>query len=553
MRDWLDLLRRQYNYRLGERFHWYERNRCDINACPLICHIPELKDNPDFYSQKRDLVTSKVLFPEYGDIPSQVLQNCIERVKKTFDRWLKGDSNGKKSGKPRFKGIGRYRSFTFPQIKQDCIADKFIKLPSFGDVKLIQHRPLPDGFQIKTASIVLKSDGWYVVLSLQDTTVPVLSPDAPEMENTIGIDLGLKSFLTDDSGEEVAISRHYRRAEKRLKRLQRGLSRKKKGSNRRKKAIQRVSKAHLKVSNQRKDFHYKTAQKLLHRGKHVAHEKLNIKGLARTRLAKSINDAGWNQFLQILSIKAENGVRGEFPTSESGTPQGDVISPLLANIVLHGLENVGHELRYKKIGGGNIDTIKGFRYADDVVFILKPGDDPEFLRTYIDNFLVTRGLKVKEVKTKVLHSTDGFDFFGWDFKVKPNGKFISTPSQKATSSVKAKVKEVMKDSRFTLEQRIDKCGSIVRGWRNCHRFCDMSQHDLWATAYWTWKFIRKQGRIQPLPNQSGYSQSISFCQLVSLQIQQRVEGENTRLRHYLARQSYSKSGNEYRFDCYLRW
>ena len=319
--NWLDLLRRQYNYRLGEWFNWYEQNRCDINACPLICHLPELKDNPDFYSQKRDLVNSKVLFPEYADIHSQVLQNCIARVKKTFDRWLKGDINGKKSGKPRFKGVGRYRSFTFPQVKQDCIQGKFIKLPSFGNIKLIQHRPLPDGFKIKTATIIQKVDGWYVILSLEDASVPVLSPDAPLMENTIGIDMGLKSFLTDDSGEEVAIPQHYRKAEKRLKRLQRGLSRKKKGSTRRKKAIQRVSKAHLKVSNQRKDFHYKTAQKLLQQGKHVAHEKLNIKGLARTRMAKSVNDAGWNQFLQILSIKAEKTGLMAIAVNPNGTSQ----------------------------------------------------------------------------------------------------------------------------------------------------------------------------------------------------------------------------------------
>jgi RNA-directed DNA polymerase len=193
------------------------------------------------------------------------------------------------------------------------------------------------------------------------------------------------------------------------------------------------------------------------------------------------------------AIKA--GVRGEFSSSESGTPQGGVISPLLANIVLHGLENVGHELRYKTIGTkGQVAALNGFRYADDVVFVLKPEDDAERLRENIDNFLEIRGLKVKEAKTKVVHSTDGFDFLGWNFIVRPNGKFISTPSQKATKSIKAKVKEVMKDSRFTLQQRIDKCGSVVRGWRNYNRFCDMSQHNLWAIAHWTWKFIRKQGR-----------------------------------------------------------
>jgi putative transposase len=321
MEDWLERLRRQYNYRLAERFNWWEQNRCDVNACPLLCYLPELKDQPDFYSQKRDLVNSKALFPEYGAIHSQVLQNCVERVKKTFERWLKGDSNGHRSGKPRFQGQGRYRSFTLPQIKPDCGDGKFVTLPKLGKVKLIQHRPLPDGFKIKTATVTHKADGWYVTLSLEDASIPVFSPDDPVMENTIGIDVGLKSFLVDDSAKEVVIPQPYRKSEKRLKRLQRSLSRKQKGSNRRKKAIKRVSRAHLKVANQRKDFHYKTAKKLLSQGKHVAHEKLNIKGLAKSRLAKSISDAGWGQFLAILSIKAERAGLMTVAVNPSGTSQ----------------------------------------------------------------------------------------------------------------------------------------------------------------------------------------------------------------------------------------
>jgi putative transposase len=321
MGEWLELLRKQYNYRLGERFSWYEQNRCDLNACPLICYLPELKENPDFYSQKRDLVNSKKLFPESKKVQSQVLQDCVERVKKSFDRWLTGDKNGKKSGKPRFKGVGRYRSFTFPQMKQDCVNGNLITFPVLGAIKLILHRPIPDGFKIKTATITRKVDGWYVSLSLENTSVPVLSSDLPVMENTIGIDMGLKSFFTDDSGEEVEIPQHYRKAEKRLKRLQRSLSRKQKGSNRRKKAIKRVGKAHLKVSNTRKDFHYKTAKKLLSQGKHIAHEKLNIKGLAKSRLAKSVNDAGWGQFLDILKIKAENAGLSTIAVNPNGTSQ----------------------------------------------------------------------------------------------------------------------------------------------------------------------------------------------------------------------------------------
>jgi putative transposase len=321
MSEWLDLLRRQYNYRLGERFNWYEQNRCDIHACPLICYLPELKDQPDFYSQKRDLVNSKTLFPAYQSLHSQVLQNCVERVKTTFGRWLKGDANSKRSGKPRFKGVGRYRSFTFPQMKQDCINGKFIKLPSFGKVKLILHRPLPEGFKIKTATITCKADGWYVILSLEDSSVPEPMLDVPTMGNTIGIDVGLKSFLVTDAGEEVIIPQPYRKAEKHLKQLQRSLSRTKKGSVRRRKAVKRVARAHLKVANQRKDFHYKTAKKLLNQGKHVGHESLNIKGIARTRMAKSTHDAGWGQFISILSIKAERAGLMAIAVNPNGTTQ----------------------------------------------------------------------------------------------------------------------------------------------------------------------------------------------------------------------------------------
>jgi putative transposase len=320
--NWLELCRRQYNYRLAERFNWYEQNRCDINSCQLVCHLPELKERPDFYSQKRDLVNSKRLFPEFKDIPSHTLQDVVKRVEKTFERWVKGDCNGKRSGKPRFKGVGRYRSIAFPDpVKPEHIQGRFVQLPKLGKLKLILHRSIPSGFAIKTAAITKKPDGYYIILSLQDASVPELSPDLPTVENTIGIDMGLKSFLTDSNGEEVAIPQHYRKAEKRLQRLQRSLSRKKKGSNNRRKAVKRVAKQHLRVANSRKDFHYKTAKKLLGKGKNIGHEVLNIKGLAKTRMAKSVNDAGWGQFLQILSIKAVNAGLLAIAVNPNGTSQ----------------------------------------------------------------------------------------------------------------------------------------------------------------------------------------------------------------------------------------
>jgi group II intron reverse transcriptase/maturase len=197
------------------------------------------------------------------------------------------------------------------------------------------------------------------------------------------------------------------------------------------------------------------------------------------------------------AIKA--GVKGEYPSSKTGTPQAGIISPLLANLVLHGLEDIGYLIRYKCINRKSpkereIIALKGFRYADDIVYILKPEDDEIKLRQLIDKFLAERGLKVKEAKTKLVKSTDGFDFLGWNFKVKPNGKFISTPTSKAVKRIKAKVKECMKDSRYTLEQRILKCGQIVRGWRKYNRYCNMERHNLWFLHIWTYRFINKHNR-----------------------------------------------------------
>ncbi|WP_366930831.1 transposase [Microcoleus sp. bin38.metabat.b11b12b14.051] len=302
---WLSMLCAQYNYLLADRFNWYEQNRCPINVCPLVCHIPELRDNPDYYSQKKTLPSLKKTHPHYGEIYSQVLQDIVKRVKVTFDRFLKGDSNGKRSGRPRFKSRDRYRTFTYPQMKDGCLQGNLINLPMFGKVKIILHRPIPDGFKIKTASVTKKVDGYYLTLSLEDATVPTIKPDF-NPDSIIGIDVGLKEFLTTSENETVAIPQHYRQAQKRLKVIQKRVSRRKKGSNRRQKAVKQLGKQHKKVADKRKDFHFKTANNLLKKYDVVAVEDLNVNGLARTRLAKSVLDAGWSSFLSILTNKAEN-------------------------------------------------------------------------------------------------------------------------------------------------------------------------------------------------------------------------------------------------------
>ena len=316
----LEMLRCQYNYLLAQRFDWHEQNRCPLDRCPLICQIPELKEQPNYYSQKASLTQLKVDRPWYKEIHSQVLQEVPKKVEITFERWLKGDSNGKKSGRPRFKGVGQYKTFTYPQFKRHHFANNKITLSKIGEVKVIVHRPIPVGFDIKTVSVTKKADGYYVTLSLDDQTVPTIKPDF-NSDNIVGIDVGLIDFYVASDGSRINAPKHLRKAERKLKSAQRRISRRKKGSNRRKKAIKKLAIQHKKVADTRKDFHFKTARTLLDKYDVIAVEKLNIKGLVKTQLAKSINDAGWGQFMIILSNKAENAGLKVITVNPNGTSQ----------------------------------------------------------------------------------------------------------------------------------------------------------------------------------------------------------------------------------------
>jgi putative transposase len=317
----LDMLRCQYNYQLAQRFDWYEQNRYPIDRCSLVlCHIPELKDKPNRFSQQATLTQLKKDRPWYKSIHSQVLQEVPKKVELAFDRWLKGDNTGNRSGKPRLKGKGQYKTFTYPQFKKEHFQNDKITLSKIGAVKVIVHRQMPEGFDIKTVAVTKKADGYYVTLSLEDKTVPTVKPDF-DTNNIVGIDVGLIDFYVASDNTRIAAPKYLRKAERKLKSAQRRVSRRKKGSNRRKKAIIKLGIQHKKVADTRKDFHFKAANNLLKKYDVIAVEKLNIKGLAKSRLAKSVNDAGWGQFISILTVKAENAGLKVVAVNPNGTSQ----------------------------------------------------------------------------------------------------------------------------------------------------------------------------------------------------------------------------------------
>ncbi|NMG23047.1 group II intron reverse transcriptase/maturase [Brasilonema bromeliae] len=183
------------------------------------------------------------------------------------------------------------------------------------------------------------------------------------------------------------------------------------------------------------------------------------------------------------------GVNPEFP--EQGTPQGGVISPLLANIALNGIESI---TSYKN---GKVIVEPSIRYADDMIIILRPQDNADKVLEEIDKFLASRGMKISEKKTKVTAATDGFDFLGWHCKVLSNGKFRTIPSEENFQKFRAKVKAIINCSNYGAKEKAQKLAPIVRGWRNYHRFCNMnaSKHSLWFINHRTWKVFRKETKM----------------------------------------------------------
>ena len=172
------------------------------------------------------------------------------------------------------------------------------------------------------------------------------------------------------------------------------------------------------------------------------------------------------------------GVNPEFP--EQGTPQGGVVSPLLANIALNGIESI-HKYHVEYKFGRRItnntseDRIvkPSIRYADDMVIILRPEDDATEILERISEFLRKRGMNVSQKKTKITAATDGFDFLGWHFKVQKNGKFRSIPSVDNFKAFRKKVKHIVNNSNYGATTKAKKLAPVVRGWRNYHKFCKM--------------------------------------------------------------------------------
>jgi transposase, IS605 OrfB family, central region len=283
MNQWLEECRWLFNHFLAERKEAWEQEQRSIN----------------YHAQATSLPTLKKQRPSLASVHSQVLQNVAVRIDLAFKAFFRRVKAGEKPGYPRFRGKGRYDSFTFPQ-SGFSLNGNILRLSKIGNVKVVLHRPVEG--QIKTCTIKRSSTGkWYVMFSCEWEPAPL-----PENNEAVGIDVGLHSFATLSTGEQIENPKFFRQEEKVLAKAQRKLSKAEKGTPERKKCRKVVARIHERIAWKRQDFIHQHSRKIVNHFGIIAVEDIQVNRMLHNHcLAKSISDAAWSGFFQLLAIKAE--------------------------------------------------------------------------------------------------------------------------------------------------------------------------------------------------------------------------------------------------------
>jgi putative transposase len=310
----LEDTRQLYNAALEERREAWRRGRHRVT----------------FYSQDAQLKEIRAADPErYARWSFTCERAAIRRLDRAFRAFFRRCAAGEKPGYPRFKGRGWWDSVEWPAgngARWDSVRHPSVTrvyLHGVGHVRAHQHRVIQG--RVKTITAKREGSRWYVILSCDEVPADPLAP----VGASVGIDMGVASFLATSDGIQVPNPRHLAASAEELAAAQESLARKKRGSNRRKKAVAKLAALHGKIRRQRLDHAHNTALALVRHHDLIVHEDLQVANMtkrpkprpdgngghlpngaaAKAGLNKSILDAGWGVFLRILSAKAESAGR----------------------------------------------------------------------------------------------------------------------------------------------------------------------------------------------------------------------------------------------------